>query len=288
MTYDSIVIGAGPAGITAAVHMKRSGLKVALFEKGRIGGLLRNANRVENYLGFPDGISGKELIAYFEDHLIKNQVPLIREEIVEIGGEEDAYVVKTAAASYTGATVVIATGTVAKQAGFPGEKELVGTTLFYEVADVPEEARHAIIVVVGGGDAAFDYALHLHRQGHFPTLVTRSEACCLPMLRVRAEEKGIPFLEHLDVLGVRGKGDGIEVQCANQTLQAHYVLIAVGREPYYPRITAYNRSGIHFAGDVHGSRFRQVHIAAGDALRIAMDITFSLLTPHAERHQRIR
>tara|TARA_Y100000310_G_scaffold334703_1_gene415031 strand:+ start:551 stop:1417 length:867 start_codon:yes stop_codon:yes gene_type:complete len=288
MIYDSIIIGAGPAGITAAMQMKRSGLKIAIFEGERVGGLLRNANNVENYLGFPDGISGVDLIAHFREHLNTQKVPLIQEEVLEVGGEEGAFIIQTPRHTYKSKTVVIATGTSPLQANIEGEEELAGTKLFYEVADLPEDAKNANIILIGGGDAAFDYAINLFERGHKPTIVTRGEASCLPILRVRAEEKGILYREYASPTSVQQIEDQVEVQLDDGALQADYVFVAVGREPRYPRITVQSRKGIHFAGDVHGNRFRQVHIAAGDALRVAMDISLSLLASHDERRQRIR
>src|SRR3989344_2749276 len=177
MTYDSIIIGAGPAGMVAALQMKRSGLDIVLFEKGEIGGLLRNANCVENYLGFPDGISGKELIRSFQDHLCKHKISIIREEVVEIGKEDAVFSVRT--------------------------------------------------------------------------------------------------VEHMPVVRISLGAGQLEVQCASQCFQADYVLVAVGREPRYPRIATKSRRGLYYAGDVRSGQYRQVHIATGDALRVAMEITHS-------------
>ena len=75
MTYDCIIIGAGPAGVAAAVHMKRTGLNIVLIEKKNIGGLLRNANLIENYLGFPEGISGKRFAGCLRRHLQRLRIP---------------------------------------------------------------------------------------------------------------------------------------------------------------------------------------------------------------------
>ena len=278
MIYDSIVIGAGPAGVVAALQMKRAGLNVVLFESGELGGLLRNANFIENYLGFPDGVSGRELVRHFQDHLCKYKVPLLKEEVLEIGREDKIFSVHTSEHMYRGATIVVATGTVPKKAGIEGEEQLGESKLFYEVADLPEDEQKKSVVVIGGGDAAFDYALNLSSKWHASTIVTRGTVSCLPILKERVEKEGIPYLENSLVLRICKAGSQLEVQCETDTFKADYVLIAVGREPRYPRIATKNKEGLYFVGDVRGGRYRQVHIATGDALRVAMEISHSLLT----------
>ena len=276
MTYDCIVIGAGPAGMVAAVQLKRAGLKVSLIEKGEVGGLLRNANRVENYMGFPNA-SGKELIKYFQDHLNEQKVPLIKEEVMEIGRDGEEFHVKTSNNNYLSRSVLIATGTIPKKACIEGEDNLAGTKLFYEVADMPDEDKKDI-VIIGGGDAAFDYALNLTGKEHKVTIVTRGDISCLPLLKERADKQKIKFLTNTPVLSIQQASSGLEVQCKSDSLHADYVFVAVGREPSYPRIAMQNREGLYFVGDVQSGQYRQVHIALGDALRVAMKISSSLLT----------
>jgi len=276
MRKDSIIIGAGPAGIMASLQMERAGLNVALFEKGKIGGLLRNAYRVENYMGFSDGISGENLIKHFEEHLRKRKIPLFHEEVVEIGKRDGVFFVHTPEHVYQSSTVVIATGTMPKKAGIEGEDALAGAGVFYEVAELSKDGERKDVIVIGGGDAAFDYALNLSERGYVPMILTRGTASCLPLLKKRALNNGIPCREHKHVTCLSKTGDRLTVQCGTECCETDTVLIAVGREPRYPRITAENRDGLYCAGDVHGGRYRQVHIALGDALRTAMEITHSL------------
>ena len=279
MMYDSIIIGAGPAGIVSAVQMKRAGLNVALFEKGEVGGLLRNANFVENYLGFPDGISGRELLKYFQDHLCKQKVPLIKEEVVEIKLKDGVYSVYSSENEYSSSTVVVATGTKPKKADIQGEGEYAGLKVFYEVADLPERGQGKSVCIVGGGDAAFDYALNLFDRRYIPNIVSRSEVSCLPLLKDRAEEKGISYKQNQSITQFLKIGDKISVQYGGTSQKADYVLIAVGREPRYPQMAEQNSDGLYFVGDVRSGRYRQVHIALGDALRTAMEISHSLSSP---------
>jgi len=255
--------------------MKRAGLDVLLIEKGEIGGLLRNANLVENYLGYPDGISGKDLINQFEDHLKSKEVIPVQEEVIEIGRNDQSFVVKTDTDEHKSKNVIIATGTTPKKAGVEGEDELVGSKLFYEVADVPSD-DHKNVVIVGGGDAAFDYAINLHLKGCIPIILMRGNPTCLPLLKERAEKYQIEYQENSPVDRISQGGEGIEIQSGSQNIKADYVLIAVGREPHYPPVTTDDHEGLYFVGDVHSGIYRQVHIATGDALQVAMKIIRSL------------
>jgi len=276
MRKDSIIIGAGPAGIMASLQMERAGLHVALFEKGEIGGLLRNANFIENYMGFPDGVSGEELIGHFKDHLCKRKIPVFREEVIEIGKRDGVFSVHTQGHVYWSSTVVVATGTMPKKAGIEGEDALAGIKVFYEAADLPEDGLRKDILIIGGGDAAFDYALNLSGRGHTPVIIIRGTASCLSLLKERVLKEGILCREHKFVTRLSESGDRLAVQCSDDHFEADAILVAVGREPRYPRITTKNCDGLYFAGDVHGGRYRQIHIALGDALRAAMEITHSL------------
>jgi len=123
------IIGAGPAGIAAAVQLKRYGIEPLVFEKGRIGGLLWNANLVENYPGFPEGISGPELVGKLEAQLRKASIDVIYEEVVRL---EEGFGLKTEGGSYTADIVVVASGTEPRR--FPGRiSEEVEGRVFYEV-----------------------------------------------------------------------------------------------------------------------------------------------------------
>jgi thioredoxin reductase len=277
MIYDCIVIGAGPAGIAAAVQMKRAGLNIALFEKKEIGGLLRNANLIENYLGFPDGISGKKLVEHFQKHIKKQDIPLIKEEVITVKRKQ-CLLVQTKKREYRSHHVIIATGTMPKEANIPGEKSLKGKKLFYEISDLPLMRGKKVIVIIGGGDVGFDYALQLSQKGHTPIIITKGKIKCLPLLKERVKKKRIQCVEHCSPKRIRQSDNQVDVLCPSQCLEADYVLIAVGRQPSYPRIMTKNRKGLYSVGDAQNKRYRQVHIATGDALRAAMSIIHTV--PH--------
>lgn len=245
--YDSIIIGAGPAGCAAAVQLKRSGHNILMIEKGKVGGLLRNAWRVENYLGFPEGISGIELVSLMEKQLQKFQIEIKKAEVIEVVRSGKAFEVKTSDESLSAKTVIVATGTIPRSVD-QYEKA------FYHVEDVPSPSDNKKIIVIGGGDTAFDSAISLHEKGYEPTIITRSEVCCLPLLKDEAESRGIKVI----------KSDDDSVKDADCP-----VLIAIGRDPATLKMPE-EGDGLFVVGDVKNGLQRHVHVAAGEGLRAAL------------------
>jgi thioredoxin reductase len=269
MIYDCAIIGAGPAGIISAIQLKRSGLNVIIFEKNKVGGLLRNANRIENYLGFPLGISGKELITLFEKQLHSFSIKPMAAKVSTIK-KTNLFEIYTAKNRYRSHCVIIATGTIPKKIGIPGEEELSGKKVFYEVADIPLTVTPKDILIIGGGDVAFDYALNLYERGQNTFIIMRNTSTCLKLLLKKAREKKIPYFENSTPLCLYEDGDIVIVDCSHETFKCDFVLIAVGREPAYPSLDLENGDGLFFVGDVKNGKHRQVHIATGDALQTAI------------------
>ncbi len=276
MIYDCVVIGAGPAGIIASLQLKRQGYNVLLFEKNQIGGLLRNAYFVENYLGFERGISGKELATIFCRQISSFGIELVNAEVIKIR-KQRLFEIYAKKKKYKARSVLVATGTVPKKAKIINENEYCGSKVFYDIIDLidsidlPFTGAKKDILIIGGGDVAFDYALHLFELGHNPYIIMRSTVQCLPLLRKRVEKKKIPYVENVIPLRIENKTK-VEVLCTHKTFKADAVLIAIGRTPTYPQLEVPNKVGLFFAGDVKNKKYRQVHIATGDALKTAMVI----------------
>ena len=155
--FKVAIIGGGPAGIACAVQLKRSGIDPVIFEQGRIGGLLNNAYLVENYPGFPKGISGQSLVDKFDRQLQCWNIPVLRELITMLYCDKHKYILK-ASKKYTAKVVVIASGTKPKlpESNFAIHSDRV----LYDVYPIRKK-RHKTIVIIGSGDAAFDYGLNL-------------------------------------------------------------------------------------------------------------------------------
>lgn len=285
------VIGAGPGGIAAAVQLKRFGLQPVVFEKHEVGGLLRNANWVENYPGFPDGISGPDLVERLNRHLSNVRIPLLNEEVLQLDFNqmEDLFEVVTAEHRYRAGVVVAASGTrprVLTQAlELPPD---VREKVLYEVYPIRGCAgKH--IIIVGAGDAALDYALNLARvPSNRVTVIYRgAEIKALPLLRSRClQTDTIEMLERhevetIDAVERGGLALAVRTPAGVTRMQCDYLLAAVGREAetgYFSRRLLDMEAGLvdgerlFLVGDVGNGLFRQASIAAGNGIEAAMRV----------------
>jgi len=279
------IIGAGPAGMAAAIHLQRAGLAPLLLERNVPGGLLRHGYWIENYPGFPGGIRGDRLASLFHDHLLSvgGEVTTASVEGVDRNADH-TFTVTTSQETVASDAVIVATGTRPRTIDIPGLRELEGISAFYDLFELSRAAGgHDRILVYGGGDAAFDQAIQLNDEGHEVTIQCRSESRCLPLLRERANERGIRLVEGLPIVRVRkGKvGTLLETE-GGGSMVVDKVLLACGREPRVeilsPEILPRNYTspppspvpGLFLAGDVVGGTERQVSIAIGSGMRLAM------------------
>jgi thioredoxin reductase (NADPH) len=161
-TYETIVLGGGPAGLTAGIYLVRAGIKTLVVEKQMIGGAPMNTEHIENYPGFPDGVSGRELMARMGDQA-RNVGVVIGEfsQIHNVRVEADHFISQTDGASYRTAGVIVATGTESTKLGIPGEDQLVGRGISYCATCDGMFFRGLEVAVVGGGDSALSEALTL-------------------------------------------------------------------------------------------------------------------------------
>ncbi|MGQ9586972.1 MAG: NAD(P)/FAD-dependent oxidoreductase [Thermoplasmata archaeon] len=286
---SAAIIGAGPGGIAAAIYLQRAGVAPLLIERGEPGGLLRSANLVENYPGFPGGVRGVELAERFVDQLRSSGVRVTRANVELVSAVRDGFRVKTDMGDFSCRTVIIATGTRPKEIGLRGCGRLNGKKVFYDIAEIPPELRKdKSIIVVGGGDAAFDYALNLRGKGNRVTVISRSEPHCLPLLRSRAKSSGIDVVTGCVPELVQEKPKGVLLRCRSENGRADFrgdlVLSACGRVPdlsiLSPALRRQTRTGkgipetrapgMYIVGDAARGRHRQTGIAVGDGIRAAM------------------
>lgn len=161
MMYDLIIIGAGPAGVSAAVYASRQKLNMLIISKDVGGQVSKKAVDIENYPGF-DKISGPELTKLFSEQLEKNQAEVALDEVLKIEKEGDKFVVSTATGKkHEAKAVIIATGADPRPLEVPGEKEFIGKGVSYcSLCDGPV-FRDKTVAVVGGGNSGFESALFL-------------------------------------------------------------------------------------------------------------------------------
>lgn len=287
---DSAVIGAGPAGVAASIYLKRAGFEPVIFERGRIGGLLINANLVENYPGFPEGVRGMDLAKLLEKQVLRNAVQIVRDDVKKISPSKGAFEIHARKKRWYSRTVIVATGTTPKRAAIEGHDGLSGRRLFYEVVDLPKDANDKKVVVLGGGDAAFDYSLNLANRGCVVDIVFRKEEPeCIPLLLRRARrEPGVQIHPGIVVRGIGEENGSVVVDVEKNeeelSLDCDYVLVAYGREPntgilpkdFSPHeIDNWGEApipGLFLAGDVRRGTFRQAGIAVGDGILAAMKV----------------
>ena len=280
---EIFIIGGGPAGIAAAIQLKRYRLEPVLFEKHQLGGLLWNANLVENYPGFPNGVEGSKLI-----HLMKKQIERIGvemrgEEVLKVGWEEEALSIVTQHTAHSTNCLIVASGTKSRPLPNVISPE-ARDKIFTEVWPLLKEEGKRV-VIIGAGDAAFDYALNLSKKRNNVTILNRGETVkCLELLSERAaREPRIAYRAGMRVRQIRldKTAASLKVECEAETVDADYVLFAIGRvsnlgflsDEILRRERELVESGrLYFIGDVKNELYRQAAIAAGDGLRAAMRI----------------
>ncbi|UCE45812.1 MAG: NAD(P)/FAD-dependent oxidoreductase [Methanobacteriota archaeon] len=285
-----VVIGSGPAGAAAGMFLKRAGLEPLLLEEGEPGGLLREANLVENYPGFPEGIVGGDLASLIEMQLKRLQVKLDQTEAINVIVDDDGFLTTTASGRYVSDYVVIATGTSPRRTNIPGAAEIEGRLLHYGVSSLkPKNIVGKRIAVLGGGDAAFDYAINLSGKGGSVTIISRSEPTCLSLLVERARARGVDVITGGNITELSEAANRVAINFehdgSTSEIISDLIIVAYGREPRLdaldpslkegltvdrPPVT--NIPGLFIAGDVARGMNRQASIAVGDGVLAAMMI----------------
>ena len=174
--YQVIIIGGGPAGLTAGLYTSRSRLQTLLIEIGLLGGQMTTTEIIENYPGFPQGITGDELSRQMEEQAKRFGLEVISEEAVEVSLEGELKVIQANGTTYRCKTLIICTGNEWRKLGIPGEKEFAGRGVSYCATCDGAFFRDSQIIVVGGGDSALTEALYLTKFVKELTLIHRRDA----------------------------------------------------------------------------------------------------------------
>lgn len=283
--YDIAIIGAGPAGISCAVQLKRFGFDPLIIEKEQVGGLLKNANLVENCPGFPEGIKGINLIEKMALQLDKHSIKPLIEEVCAVNYDE-YFTILTGESVYKSKILIVATGTEPKIPEIRIPFELADKN-YYEVSDLyKNDLCGKTVAIIGSGDAAFDYALNLSENSQVKKILILNRSAntkCLDLLKNRALGKSnIEYMENYDpgkIINDSGKTSLFSN--SKEVLKTDYILWAIGRIPCLgffslPMLDIIenlkNKNKLFFIGDVKNDLFRQAAIASGDGLKTAMKI----------------
>ena len=159
--YEIIIIGSGPAGLTAGLYAGRSKLRTLIIEKESLGGQLSSRDLIENYPGYPEGIMGPELSSRMMNQVLNYGVEIQLDEVEKIKIDGSRKVITTAATEYSAPVIIIAAGAKYKDLDVPGEQEFIGQGVFYcATCDGPRFANK-IVAVAGGGDSGITEGLFL-------------------------------------------------------------------------------------------------------------------------------
>ena len=298
--YDVVIIGGGPAGLTAGIYTARARLKSLLLEKGATGGWIINAGVVENYPGFPDGINGLELADAMQQQALKFGLETLTAEVTGLDLKSEQKVLKTSEGDIIAGAVIIAGGSDRIKLGVPGEEEFTGRGVAYCAVCDGYFYRDIPVAVVGGGNAAMNEALELTKFASKVTVIhRRDELRATKILQERAfAEPKIEFLWNTVVEAIEGEDAVKNLRLKNvktgekSTLDISGIFVATGFRPntgYLKNIVGLaengtiitnekmetNVPGILAAGDIRANSIRQVAAAVGDGAVAAI---------YAERH----
>ena len=174
--YEVIILGGGPAGLTAGLYASRARLKTLLIENALFGGQMTTTETIDNYPGFPEGVRGEELSRLMEEQAKRFGMETVSGEVVKVELEGDQKLVRTDETTYLCGALIICTGTEYRKLGVPGEKELTGKGVSYCATCDGAFFRDSRIVVVGGGDSALTEALFLTKFVKELTVIHRRDA----------------------------------------------------------------------------------------------------------------
>ena len=283
---DVLIIGAGPAGLAATLQLQRRGVDLVIFERRRVGGLLNNANLVENYPGFPGGIEGEALVERMEHQVTALGVEVNYEEVRNLDYAEGPFKAETQRAVYRAPVVIIASGTVGiTPEGInppPGLEERVLTEILTIKAVTGKK-----VVIIGAGDLAFDYALNLGRRNEVLILNRSTERKCLPLLWERVRQlPAVRYREQTRLVSIQAGKDSrlrlvTEHPGGRNDTSCDYLVYAIGRRPntaflsgqVRQKVSELEQNGLLYTiGDVKNGIYRQIAIAVGDGILAAMQI----------------
>jgi thioredoxin reductase (NADPH) len=287
--FSAAIIGGGPAGLTAALYLGRSKIDTAVFEKVVAGGYIVNVERIENYPGFVEGISGEKLGRLYTRHAERFGVEIRLEEVTKLTIDEKPFQIETSHGSYTSDSLILATGTSNRKLGIPGEEEFTNKGIsFCAACDAPFfEGEN--IVVIGAGNSGAQESLYISKFAKHITIIEMLDhPTAEPILIDHLKENDkIELLVSHSVVSFKGNKMLSNVDIKNikngevKNLEAKGAFIYAGDVPNNELVKGFlelddkgfivsdermrtSKEGIFTAGNVRNTCFRQVATAIGD------------------------
>ncbi|WP_336776886.1 thioredoxin-disulfide reductase [Paenibacillus sp. MMO-58] len=297
--YKSIIIGTGPAGLTAAIYLARANMKPLVIEGPEPGGQLTTTTEVENFPGFPEGIMGPDLMANMRKQAERFGAEFMTGWVNSVDMSERPFKLQVEGkGEFVGETIIISTGASARWLGIPGEKDNIGRGVSTCATCDGFFFRNKKIVVIGGGDSAMEEANFLTRFATNVELVNRRDelrASKIMQDRARENEKiswslnRTPLEVEANGMGVTGLKVRNNATGEDETIQTDGVFIAIGHTPntkflngqidtdehgyikVKPGSSETNVPGVFACGDVQDNKYRQAITAAGSGCMAALD-----------------
>ncbi len=294
--YDVIIIGSGPGGFTAAIYGGRAMLSTMLITGNALGGSMGITDEIENYPGFPEGISGSELTQLMQQQAERFGAVVQVEEVTSVDLKRRPFLVQTHSQEFEAKTLIIATGTSARKLRVPGEKEFTGRGVSYCATCDGFFYMGRQVAVVGGGDAAIDEALFLTRFASKVTVIHRRDQLrAEKILQERAfRNEKLEFIWDTVVLEILGDQTvtGLRLKTVKTEEESIFetggVFVYIGSTPNVGflegqletdelgflktnRVGHTSVPGVFAAGDVQQPLLRQVATAIGSGAMVAME-----------------
>jgi thioredoxin reductase (NADPH) len=292
-----IIIGSGPAGLTAALYTARANLNPLVFTGNEIGGQVSISAEVENYPGFPEGLTGPEMVERFQKQAERFGTRVEYAEVTEVDLDVHPFRVKSYDNEYQAKAIVMATGASARKLGVPGEAELTGRGVSYCATCDGFFFRDKDIAVVGGGDSALEEGVFLTKFARRVRIIHRRDQLRAGQTlqdRATRNEK-IDFVWNTVVTEITGNGAVESIQLENvdtgevSTLETDGVFIYIGHYPnsqlfkgklkmdehgyiITDRRTRSSVPGVFAAGEIADPIFRQVITSAGEGCKAALEV----------------
>lgn len=314
--YDVIIIGSGPAGLTAGLYTSRADLKTLIIAGSKWGGQLQLTTLVENYPGFPEGIQGPDLMLNMRKQTTRFGAEFVDKQLKELDVTKQPFTAKVEGTTYQSKTVIVATGADTKWLDVPGEQKLLGKGIS---SCAPCDAffyKGKKVIVVGGGDSAMEEALVLTKFAIEVTIIhRRSEFKASRIMQDRVKNnKKIKILWDTSVKEVLGKDKvtGVKLETKGKgvwEMGVDGIFVAIGHLPNTPvfkgidldpkgfvkrketydqgiltYFTSTNINGVFTAGDVHDYRYKQAVTAAGFGCMAALDVE-KWLEENSQKHE---